>query len=215
MVDVLMAENSMRMDARQRKRLTEAFPITMIERAQKFRRWEDAQAYLFSKYLLVEALQKYGVGNQILEEMKYTAYNRPYLDLPTAIDFNISHAGNYIICAVTDHGKIGVDIEKIHEVDISDFSGQLTEEELLLIKEAPDKYAEFFRIWTIKEAVIKADGRGLSIPLNEIAIGSPTRVEEKIWQIHKLETEPGYIAHIAVDEDHHGEIVLRRVSMPS
>lgn len=211
MVEVWIAENKVRMTPGQYQRLAGMMPPAMIERAGRFRRWQDAQAYLLGKYLLVEALRNHGVDQQVLEEIKYTTHNRPYLHLPMAIDFNISHSGAYIVCAVTREGKIGIDIEKVHDVDLHDFSSQFTDEELGGIQNASDKYDEFFRLWTIKEAVIKADGRGLSIPLKEIVIGDQAKVEDKIWLIHKLDIEPGYVAHLVVDNDRCGEIVLRRV----
>jgi 4'-phosphopantetheinyl transferase len=213
MVDVLIAESSVRLNGHQYGELTKKIPSEMIERSLKFRKWNDAQTYLLGKYLLAEGLKKYGLGNQILKDIRYTEYGRPFLQLPVGIDFNISHSGKYVLCAISAGGKVGIDIEEIHNIDIHDFADQLTAEELAWIDEAPDRSNEFFRIWTIKEAVIKADGRGLSIPLKEIVIGPEVRVGDKVWKIHQLDMNPAYMAHIVVEKGSQDIISLREITI--
>lgn len=212
MPDVLIVENNARLTAVQYKALTRYLPAVMMETAAKFRRWEDAQAYLFGKFILIKGLKKYNIESTILEKIMYTKYNRPYL--PIAIDFNISHSGNYVLCAISTHGKVGIDIERIHPVDINDFKDHFTEKEICSINEAKDKYAEFFRMWTIKEAVIKADGQGLSMPLKEIIIDHHARVNEKNWYVYEIGIASGYVAHMVGDSLDNDEICLSRVSIP-
>ena len=67
----------------------------------------------------------------------------------------------------------------------------------------------FFRIWTRKEAVIKAIGSGLSTPLTEFEVGSAERQEswqlvhlpartDAIWALRDLRPTDGYVAALAV-----------------
>lgn len=88
----------------------------------------------------------------------YDCYSRPFIS-DLNIDFNISHSNEYLIFAISDYLKIGVDIQhyvknfEINEIGKIVFS----EFEQKLIANNIDN---FFKIWTKKEALIKAYGRG-------------------------------------------------------
>jgi 4'-phosphopantetheinyl transferase len=211
-VEILIAENSIPLDAAQADFLRSYLPPTMVVKAGRFRRWQDAQAYLMGKFMLGEGLKKYGFSKGVLDNIQYTEYGRPYLRAD--VDFNIAHSGKYVVCAITKGLRLGIDIEEIQPIDLGDFTSQFTPEELQKIACAVDSYHEFYRLWTIKEAVIKADGRGLSFPLKDILIDIHARVEEKQWYIHTLDVAAGYAAHLAVDGIVHQEIIAQCVSIP-
>jgi len=90
---------------------------------------------------------------------------------PNGIHFNISHSGNCVVCAV-DEKAVGVDIEVIKPIDFNIAERFFSKAEYLTLinqpKEMQMKY--FYMIWTLKESYIKADGRGLSLPLNSFSI---------------------------------------------
>jgi 4'-phosphopantetheinyl transferase len=211
MVKVFIIENGAPFDAVQLDHLSRCLPATVIESAKRYRRWQDVQAFLLGRYLLLEGLKRNGYENDLLPSIEYSAYKRPYLPIP--LDFNISHSGSYVVCAFSTH-KVGIDIEEMHPVEINDFTHCFTTSELSEINNAPDKYHEFFRCWTIKEAVIKADGKGLSIPLETIVISDKIRVEDTTWFIHKMNIAPGYAAHLATNEVLEQGITVERISLP-
>src|ERR1044072_4992363 len=138
-------------------------PEPLQEKNLKYLRWQDRHAHLFGKMLLGEALQKFGLDSTCLHTLQYNEYDRPYI--PGDIDFNISHAGEYVLCAIGRNVRLGIDIEKIHAVDFSDFENVMTDEQWKIIKNNDNPLKTFFSYWAIKESVIKADSRGLSIPL--------------------------------------------------
>jgi 4'-phosphopantetheinyl transferase len=164
----------------------------------RMRRWEDQTAKLLGKRLLIKGLQKYGYGADALRYIKYNACKRPYID--GLIDFNISHAGNYVMCAISYGVRVGVDIEEIKPVDFADFENVMTEEQWIVIKCSADPLALFYRYWVIKESVIKADGRGLHIPLKEIVIETHVARYENNWQLMPLAIDPGYDSNLATDQ---------------
>ena len=210
-VDVLFIENNSPLTQTELHLLTEDIPVTMIEKSKRFKRWQDAQAYLFGRFLLVEGLRKYGFSKSVLHEIQYTKYSRPYLN--DEIDFNISHSGKFVVCVIGKSLNLGIDIEEIRVVDINDFVDQFTSNEWRKIEGADDQYYEFFNNWTIKEAVIKADGRGLNIPLKNIVIGDHAKVDGKDWFIHRIHLDQGYITHLVADRllD---DIILKKISIP-
>jgi 4'-phosphopantetheinyl transferase len=165
----------------------------------RYRRWQDRAANLFSKVLLIQGLQKYGIDHRALENLQYTEYGRPYLS--GTIDFNISHSGKYIICAIGEGLRLGVDIEQIKPVDFSDFHDLMSEEQWTLIRNASEPFTQFFTFWAIKESIIKADGRGLNIPLNDIMITEEMAYYESRWYLKKLEIDEGYRAWLASNRE--------------
>jgi 4'-phosphopantetheinyl transferase len=175
-------------------------PDEFSVRIKSFRKWQDAHTCLFGKLLLLKGLNHFNVGNS-LNDIKYNRYGRPYFD-QGPIDFNISHSGSSVVCAVSDEGTIGVDIEEIHAIEIGDFHKQFRPEEWAKIMSSDDKHTQFYAYWTKKEAAIKADGRGLSIPLMKVWIdGDVVHVEENTYKLHELLLTSGAKCHLASEKE--------------
>lgn len=197
MVHLFKMNNEVPFKPRQIHFLRECLPFAAHTESLKYRRWQDRQAYIGARYLLQEALRKLRLPIEMLTELRYTEYGRPYL--PLTIDFNISHSGKFILLAISNVYRIGIDIEEIRKIEFDDFRNQFTDLEFLIINEACNKYAEFFRYWTIKEAVIKADGRGMYMDLKGIAINKNAYANGKTWYLKEINVSTGYVAHIATD----------------
>ena len=170
-------------------------PPTMHYSIRRFRKWEDAHAALFGKLLLQEGLSRFGIYNN-LQAIKYTAFGRPYLE--GAIDFNISHSGQKVVCALSEQGKIGIDIEQIKKISLDDFNGLFSTSEWEEIIHQKDNYARFYYYWTVKEAIIKAEGKGLNIPLTAIRINKDCAFcENARWYFQTINLFNGYAMHLA------------------
>ena len=100
-------------------------------------------------------------------------HGKPYVrDLN--IEFNISHSGNMVVCAV-NKTPVGIDIEEIRPIDLSITKricteaelryifGYLPNEEDFKLTESTETLTRFFEIWTAKEAYSKFVGKGLAI----------------------------------------------------
>ncbi len=86
--------------------------------------------------------------------------------------FNLSHSGGLACLAVQDDFEVGVDIEAMRPVegDIAARFFSAAENKALKALPDADRTDGFFRCWTRKEAVIKALGGGLSIPLTDFDV---------------------------------------------
>jgi 4'-phosphopantetheinyl transferase len=90
------------------------------------------------------------------------------------LHFNLSHSGQRIAVAVSRGGIVGVDIERVRSVAkapllAARFFGE--EERALLAAVDPLTYpCAFFRLWTLKEAFVKASGLGLARRLDSFAL---------------------------------------------
>lgn len=99
-------------------------------------------------------------------------YGKPYLHNINNFEFNISHAGDWVVCAIDDT-PIGIDVEKIKVINYSEIAQRFfAKNENRFLKDTSEhkKLRCFFKIWTLKESYIKAVGKGLSIPLKSFDI---------------------------------------------
>jgi len=143
-------------------------------------------------------------------------YGKPSLLLPNCrLRFNMSHSGGITVIAVCLGADLGVDVEAIRplleweEIAASHFS---PDERESIQNEQPDTQLDaFFRCWTRKEALIKAIGMGLSIPLDSFSVTTsleePPRLlrctwnseEASRWTLLHLGPAQGYVGALAVE----------------
>ena len=176
------------------------FSAEYQDKIKRYRRWQDAQLSLLGRILLVKGLEQINYGFDE-SNLNYTSFNKPYLE-NNAIHFNISHSGELVVCALTKIGAIGIDIEKINDTKISDFKSQMTVNEWKLINESTNANLSFFQYWTQKEAVIKTQGKGLSIPLKSFEVTkNKTIIESEVYFLKELKINDDYCCHLALKEN--------------
>ena len=162
----------------------------------KYRFWQDAHATLLGKLLLAKALEDHFKDQYTLGDIKYLNHNKPHIH--ESFDFNISHSGDYVICALSHEGKIGIDIEKIKPINYVEFKRVFRDDELKDIHESEQPYEKFFDYWTKKEAVIKADSRGMTIPLKDIFLEeNDATVFNCTWFLRELYIDSNYKCNLA------------------
>lgn len=141
------------------------------DRAERLVFEADRSVFVAAHALLRHALGMMFEGSAI--RFRTGAYGKPELDLDAehGVHFNLSHTRGMVVCAICRDHPIGVDVEAMDPgVDIEMLARQyFAASEHQLIVEAPSHHrAElFFRLWTLKEAMLKAVGVGLTAPLRE------------------------------------------------
>lgn len=103
------------------------------------------------------------------------------------VHFNVAHARSTVLVAMTLAGPVGIDVEYLdRRTDVMGVARHsLTDREnaaLAAIGDTAERDRAFFASWTRKEAVIKADGRGLSLPLTSFEV--PLREECRSFPIY-------------------------------
>lgn len=98
-------------------------------------------------------------------------FGKPRLaDLP-GVHFSLSHSQDRALLAVSDGPEIGADLEMMRAVDHLDLARRYFHpDEVRTIERHRDPRQAFFRVWTLKEAVVKAIGLGLALPLDDFAV---------------------------------------------
>ncbi len=194
-------------------------PESIRNKINRYVRWQDRQAGLFGKLLLLKGLTEYGgYPPGCLNSLSYNDFGRPFID--SDIDFNISHSGDYVVCAVgtrrrrvpTDE-RVGIDIEKIRPIVLSDFKNYMTSQEWESIEASDRQYDRFYEHWTMKESVIKAEGRGLSIPLTDIRLyRGKAAVYDTVWFLRELMLDVRYKCYLAANSEQ-PEFEIREVRL--
>jgi 4'-phosphopantetheinyl transferase len=214
MVHIYFCRINKNLDDRVLSPLVQQMPVATIERLARYKRWEDYQSHLFGRVLLGRGLEYYGYDPKLILDLKYSPYKRPYLD-GRPFDFNISHSGEWVMCALSSQCKIGLDIEKMEPVAIKDFKGIFSPVEWGSIVHAGNQESRFYELWTQKEAVIKANGKGWGILPQDIQLNkSYAFLEEEYWYLEKLDAFKGYSAHFVTDNHAYGGVKMEEVTIP-
>lgn len=80
--------------------------------------------------------------------------------IPGGPAFSISHAGNAAVCAV-DAGPVGIDIEPVTDIPEGLLDSLAPSERAYVLARQGEEALRFFRLWTMKESIVKARGEGL------------------------------------------------------
>ena len=93
---------------------------------------------------------------------------------PAAASFNVSHSGNHGLVAYAPAGHVGVDIEVRDTRRDFDFLIDTVfgpeEQAAFALADGQERTNLFYSIWTLKEAVLKALGKGFALDATSIKI---------------------------------------------
>lgn len=132
-------------------------------------------------------------------------FGKPYAlvqDEPASMSFNVSHSGNHGLVAYAPKGRLGVDIEERDaQRDLSLLIETVLgpeERTALALTQGQARTRLFFKLWTLKEAVLKALGEGFAMDAASIRIPTAMlggkesgvlrlpRLPEVTWRIEDL-----------------------------
>lgn len=144
-------------------------PTWRREKALQYKKLDDRKRSVLAFVLLQRTLrEEYGITE--VPEFVYNEFGKPSLpNLP--IHFSLSHCKDAVACAIFDH-NIGIDVESIVPYNPDVARRVYTTAELETLTQSENKDADFIKLWTMKEAISKFDGRGLTMSFNEINIGN-------------------------------------------
>lgn len=134
-----------------------------------------------------------------------------------ALHFNVSHSGELALVALARAAPVGIDIERwrpLEEIErLAEKVFSEKERERWLALTPDERQREFYRHWTLKEAILKACGAGITQSLAAIGAGDtpgtargPLEAPELLrdasgtplrWSLFEIEAAPGYSAALA------------------
>lgn len=179
-------------------------------RARRFRLRSDGRRYVAGRGILRLLLGDLLMQDPARVHIATTAHGKPVLSESSPIDFSVSHSGRTALYAFTSYGDVGIDVEEIRTLDpvrLSQTCFSIAEQAELLAIDPKVRLHTFFDGWVRKEAVVKADGRGLSLALQSFTVtlrGEP-RVAQvppdggaRKWQLMDVEAGPAVRAALAI-----------------
>ena len=185
-------------------------------RAQRFYSSQHQDRFIAAHGMVRHILALYLNLSPATLRFDNATHGKPLLAPPThkRLFFNLSHSQNLALLAVTRLGEIGVDLEQNRPtLNYTSLAERImSEEERSIFGNLPSnrQRSAFFSCWTRKEAVIKAHGRGLGFPLNELSVSlAPLPVPHKVtiqgdstdgdeWWIYEIFPGNEYTAALAV-----------------
>jgi 4'-phosphopantetheinyl transferase len=139
-------------------------------------------------------------------------YGKPQLtdgDRPWPLHFSLSHSHSIAILAVASEHPVGVDVEDMKPIEAEVAAAHFSDSELSdLGRLHGDAWISgFYRCWTRKEAILKAEGVGLNLALDGFDVSllpdAPAellRTREHFcyaWKLHHLSPAPGTVGALA------------------
>ena len=154
-------------------------------RSRRFRNDPARHRYILCRASLRAILcGQLGCDNRELT-IEYAEFGKPYAIVdgqPASISFNVSHSGSHGLIALSSKGEVGVDIEELPSRCIPDhlIDAVLTPEERAGLPpgDQAERASAFLQLWTVKEALVKASGEGLSRDFSTFEVPKQIRLGE-------------------------------------
>lgn len=188
------------------KDLLSFLPVEERWRYAQFDLEDRRREFLWSRLLVRLVLASFLDKNMRDLNFGYQGNGKPFLK-NEEIQFNLSHAEGFIACSVAQR-RLGVDVEKRKRRGRGEKRWNLlagryfstAEREYLLSQDRASRSNTFFRIFTMKEARVKASGEGLSLPLVDFSVPLPLREISATgpWEYFTKFLEPNeiFLAHV-------------------
>jgi 4'-phosphopantetheinyl transferase len=190
-------------------------PEPMAEQLRGYIQAADRARGLALRLLLRRAVSELPSpeGADPLDAWEQDRYGRP--QVPGLPRFNATHSGRLVALAIrsrppgtgpeSDPG-LGLDTEAFRSVDFRLMEHYMRPREWTDIQTHPEPQQRFFHYWTAKEALMKAEGLGFHLPLEEIELqGDAARIRGRNWFLHRPALpnalQHAYALHLACAEE--------------
>lgn len=189
-----------------------------LERAVRIHNPEQRKSFVVCRGALRQILASYLDAPPKSLQFDYGPYGKPALARECrngGLQFNLSHANGMALISVAVNRSIGVDVEVIRtNLDVEVIASRVLsypEEQALLALPSDSRREAFFRLWTRKEALVKAVGSGFSFPMKRLSVslasgaftilewGEIVGVKPVRWCIRPLEPGRCYVAAVAAE----------------
>ncbi len=187
-------------------------------RADRHRFPQDRRTSLVTRALVRVTLSRYCEVPPGRWRFRTNDHGRPEIASPaTPLRFNLSHTAGLVVCLVSRGRELGVDTEHLRQdrrwLDLADRFFAPAEARALREVPPPARPRRFLEYWTLKEAYVKARGRGLTLPLSGFRFDLPAPPPAGIrvrftpavdddparWQFTLQSLETGHLVATAID----------------
>lgn len=182
-------------------------------RATRFRVSTDRDRFIVAHALLRRVLARYLETDAARLLFGQADFGKPFLINYPELCFSLSHSGEFALVALARR-EVGVDIERVDrqiEIDgVAASAFSVLELAELRTMVPAERRAAFFRLWTRKEAYVKARGEGLRRSTHSFSVSSRADDDDAFltdstdsearqgWRVGDIAAPDGYCAALAV-----------------
>ncbi|HEX6464942.1 MAG TPA: 4'-phosphopantetheinyl transferase superfamily protein [Vicinamibacterales bacterium] len=169
-------------------------------RTERLRMSHDRRDYVIAHDLVRRSLSRYAPVSADAWVFSTDALGKPTIKDST-LSFSLSHTRGLVACAIADGYRVGVDVESSSGArDVDGLAERyFSPSEVASLRGCPkgERGLRFLELWTLKEAFLKAIGRGLSESLNAISIDFPDEHSMRFSLSGPFDPRDWYLASFA------------------
>ena len=203
-------------------------------RAARFHFEPDRRLYAAAHVFVRQILSRYAAVAPADWTFDTGPWGRPEIapaQNPGRLRFNLSHSGTRIACVVARRHDVGVDVEPVRTARTSDalLARILGDDEQIAMGALDGAAREraFIERWTLKEAYVKATGRGLGVDVRgvqfdlpdagaiTVRLGSPAAAPDTAWTFWRRALPDDYVVSVAVKGNGRAVRLIEPVGVPS
>jgi 4'-phosphopantetheinyl transferase len=188
------------------------------ERADRFHFKKDRDRFIVARAALRDILSRYLHVAAAEIKFCYNKYGKPALRDEfggEGLSFNLAHSNEIALYVIAQAKWVGIDVEHVRELDDFESIAEqfFSKDEVSAFKNIAGnlRATAFFNYWTHKEAYVKAQGEGLSRPLDSFTIsfveGQRATIldmddefhESSKWSLFSLSPGTGYVGALIVE----------------
>ncbi len=168
-------------------------------RADRYRFEKDRRQFIVARGFLRRLIAGYLKTQPQEIEFDFEEFGKPFLK-STGLFFNLAHSGNHIAFGFSKYGEVGIDIEEqqLHRHCLLEIAETIcTSHELSYVNSLTkdDAQTALMRLWTAKEACLKASGTGLQMDPRQIEIQNRILAGDNLPEVigkHRLHPLPDF-----------------------
>jgi 4'-phosphopantetheinyl transferase len=193
--------------------------LSTSERERSSRLWNprDRRDYVAAHALVRMALSAHVPIPPERLTISADSHGKPFLVAPAGVSapsFSLAHSRNLVACVVAPAGAVGIDVEPVDNgADVAHMAERFfsaEETEALQSRPPGARSSLFCELWTLKEALLKAVGTGLSSGLDGISFrvvdhhvsltARAPQFAEARWSFVVMDLEGTHKLALAIDE---------------
>jgi len=201
------------MDQHAGARLSGVLNEAEYAKSRQFVHSEDRDSYVIAhalKRIVLSSLV--GVAMEGLE-FTYSDFGKPSL-LNHDVHFNLSHSRGMVAFVWSRSNPVGIDVEHLghHDYDEGVAKMVLSDAELCEVNAVKDRQRTFLKFWTMKEAVAKAEGKGINMDFRQlVSINAQVAIESTEWKVDHYYPSPKHVAAVATSVSFDDELAVCKV----
>jgi 4'-phosphopantetheinyl transferase len=177
-----------------------------LNRASQMKSVNARKAFLAGRRVVRYSLSRWLALNPPDISIRVSPEGAPYFEGAGMPLFSISHSSELVMVALS-RNPVGADLERERPLDMVSLADRFFSKDESLFVRGKNDLGIFFRLWTCREAAIKADGRGMA----RLLPSTNVRFEDECVASAEVGGGEWKVAHAMIDQCYHAAIAGRQL----